>query len=98
MKIDSLASQSETLSQSATKVLDETKSLNEEISSEIRSLSHLLHPPLLDEVGLHCATVVHRWVHEAQPHRRKTRYAGNAGPHVTGGGNICVPGSSGGLD
>ncbi len=40
------------------KTLGECRELAEQISSEIRTLSYLLHPPLLDEVGLSSAA---RW-------------------------------------
>lgn len=40
------------------KTLGECRELAEQVSSEIRTLSYLLHPPLLDEVGLSSAA---RW-------------------------------------
>jgi PAS domain S-box-containing protein len=40
------------LQPSARKALSECLSLSDEISSEVRTLSYLLHPPLLDEIGL----------------------------------------------
>jgi signal transduction histidine kinase len=42
----------------ATAALEENAKLVDQISSEIRTMSHLLHPPLLDEVGLASAL---RW-------------------------------------
>src|SRR6266481_4318927 len=42
----------------AQQVLSESLVLNKEISAEIRTLSYLLHPPLLDELGLSSAA---RW-------------------------------------
>lgn len=39
----------------AAKGLEETTGLLHQISTEIRTISHLLHPPLLDEVGLESA-------------------------------------------
>jgi len=42
----------------AQQALSESLALNKEISAEIRSLSYLLHPPLLDELGLSSAA---RW-------------------------------------
>jgi PAS domain S-box-containing protein len=41
-----------------TDLLEETKALLQRSLSETRTLSHLLHPPLLDEAGLDCAI---RW-------------------------------------
>jgi PAS domain S-box-containing protein len=46
------------LSPSSAKTLAENASLVQQISAEIRTISHLLHPPLLDEVGLESAL---RW-------------------------------------
>jgi PAS domain S-box-containing protein len=40
------------LSPDAAKALEDNTGLLEQLSSEIRTISHLLHPPLLDEVGL----------------------------------------------
>jgi PAS domain S-box-containing protein len=47
--------EAQALSPTAAKALTETCNLLEQISSEIRTISHLLHPPLLDEVGLQSA-------------------------------------------
>jgi two-component system, NarL family, sensor kinase len=58
MKIYSLMSPAHNLSQDTSNALTEIASLNGQISAEIRTLSHLLHPPLLDEVGLRSAL---RW-------------------------------------
>lgn len=46
------------LSPAAAAALEETAKLVDQISGEIRTMSHLLHPPLLDEVGLASAL---RW-------------------------------------
>ena len=43
------------LSSSATQALTENEKIVEQISREIRTMSHLLHPPLLDEAGLRSA-------------------------------------------
>ncbi|HVM92140.1 MAG TPA: DUF4118 domain-containing protein [Terriglobales bacterium] len=40
------------LTPEAAAAVDENAALVDQISSEIRTMSHLLHPPLLDEVGL----------------------------------------------
>ncbi len=50
--------QSTDLNPAAAAAMDESSKLVEQISSEIRTMSHLLHPPLLDEVGLASAL---RW-------------------------------------
>jgi PAS domain S-box-containing protein len=47
--------EAQALSPTAAKALTETGNLLGQISSEIRTISHLLHPPLLDEVGLQSA-------------------------------------------
>jgi two-component system, NarL family, sensor kinase len=41
-----------TLGDTAAKAVDESRGLVQELSRELRTISHLLHPPLLDEVGL----------------------------------------------
>jgi PAS domain S-box-containing protein len=43
------------LSPDAVKALEDNTGLMEQLSVEIRTISHLLHPPLLDEVGLESA-------------------------------------------
>lgn len=50
--------QSSPLNPDAAAAMEESAKLVEQISSEIRTMSHLLHPPLLDEVGLSSAL---RW-------------------------------------
>ena len=44
------------------RLLDDTAALVSEIGSEIRTISHLLHPPMLDEVGL--ISALHWYVDE----------------------------------
>jgi signal transduction histidine kinase len=44
--------QAEKLTRAAADALRENASLIEQLSKEIRTISHLLHPPLLDEIGL----------------------------------------------
>ena len=44
--------------------------LVDELSSDLRTMSHLLHPPLLDEAGLHSAV---RWYVEGFAERSKIR-------------------------
>lgn len=45
----------ENLTTGAVQLLSESNQLIEQISKEIRTISHLLHPPLLDEAGLGAA-------------------------------------------
>lgn len=53
-----IQAESQKLSLSAGKCLAENATMLQQVSSEIRTISHLLHPPLLDEVGLPSAL---RW-------------------------------------
>lgn len=50
-----IEAESNSLSPRATAAVSENARWIEEISSEVRTISHLLHPPLLDEVGLKSA-------------------------------------------
>jgi len=45
----------ESLTPDAARLLSDSQRLAEEISTQIRTISHLLHPPLLDEAGLRAA-------------------------------------------
>lgn len=58
MNIAVVTAESEKLSPSAAKCVTENAELIEEVTREIRTISHLLHPPLLDEAGLASAV---RW-------------------------------------
>ena len=58
MNISKVAREKEKLSPQAEKCVEENQTLVEQIQSEIRTLSHLLHPPLLEEIGLESAI---RW-------------------------------------
>jgi signal transduction histidine kinase len=55
MKINIAAVKSEPLDPELAKALAENDALTDQISAEIRTISHLLHPPLLDEAGLSSA-------------------------------------------
>jgi signal transduction histidine kinase len=55
MNASTLAQEKEKLSPSAKKCAEENERLVEQALTEIRTISHLLHPPLLDEVGLESA-------------------------------------------
>jgi signal transduction histidine kinase len=48
----SVVAASDSLSPEASKAIGETVVLGQELSREIRTMSYLLHPPLLDEAGL----------------------------------------------
>ena len=60
----------EYLSPRAGKAVSENSGLIAEISTEIRTISHLLHPPLLDEVGLASGI---RWYLEGFAERSNTK-------------------------
>src|SRR5581483_12223083 len=52
MNIARVTDESHKLSPGVAKLVTENASLVSQITNEIRTISHLLHPPLLDEVGL----------------------------------------------
>jgi PAS domain S-box-containing protein len=58
MNMSVVAAESDRLSPAATKCVAENADLIQQVSREIRTMSHLLHPPLLDEAGLASAL---RW-------------------------------------
>ena len=58
MNIARVKKEAHKLTPEVSAVIDENAAMVEEISQEIRTISHLLHPPLLDEVGLPSAL---RW-------------------------------------
>jgi PAS domain S-box-containing protein len=58
MNIAVVSGEANKLSPGAAKCVEENASLIQEVSREIRTISHLLHPPLLDEAGLASAL---RW-------------------------------------
>jgi PAS domain S-box-containing protein len=55
MNMAHVTHEARSLSLDARKALEDNAGLLEQLSSEIRTISHLLHPPLLDEVGLQSA-------------------------------------------
>jgi signal transduction histidine kinase len=55
MYLFSVVAESKNLSTSAANALMESTSLIVKMSNELRTISHLLHPPLLDEAGLSSA-------------------------------------------
>ena len=52
MSVPKLLAEKEKLSEETAKVAEEIESLIEEALRDIRTMSYLLHPPLLDEIGL----------------------------------------------
>jgi PAS domain S-box-containing protein len=58
LNIEAVKREGHKLSATAAQAIEESNGLIDEISKEIRTISHLLHPPLLDEVGLPSAL---RW-------------------------------------
>jgi len=58
MNLDIVQSQSHKLDAKAARAVSDNSGLVEQVSSEIRTISHLLHPPLLDLAGLSSAL---RW-------------------------------------
>jgi PAS domain S-box-containing protein len=55
MNLTPLASENGKLPPSAAKAIKESIGFVKELSNQLRTISHLLHPPLLDEVGLSSA-------------------------------------------
>jgi PAS domain S-box-containing protein len=58
MNLNQISGESSALTPGAARALQENVGLVEQLSTEIRTISHLLHPPLLDEIGLQSAL---RW-------------------------------------
>ena len=52
MNLSSISAEESKLSPGVARYVEESRSLIDQALSEIRTISHLLHPPLLDEVGL----------------------------------------------
>jgi PAS domain S-box-containing protein len=68
MNLNSVVNEKEKLSAQARQNLEQNQALIEQASREIRTMSHLLHPPLLDEVGLDSAL---RWYIDGFSERSK---------------------------
>ena len=66
------------LSPAAAKACAESRELVQEMSKELRTISHLLHPPLLDEAGLPSAV---RWYVEGFAERSKIPVDLNSRPN-----------------
>jgi signal transduction histidine kinase len=68
MNVAKVSTEAHKLSPEAAQAVQENAGLIEEINNEIRTISHLLHPPLLDEVGLTSAI---RWYVDGFSQRSK---------------------------
>jgi PAS domain S-box-containing protein len=68
MNLALIEAEAERLSGKASRACNESVELVEQMSQELRTLSHLLHPPLLDETGLPSAI---RWYVEGFAERSK---------------------------
>lgn len=68
MNIAKVETETHKLSPEIARLVHENSGMVKEISAEIRTISHLLHPPLLDEVGLPSAL---RWYIEGFAERSK---------------------------
>jgi signal transduction histidine kinase len=68
MNASSLERESSNLSPEAGRCLEENRNLLEQASSDIRTMSYLFHPPLLDELGLQSAL---KWYVEGFAERSK---------------------------
>jgi signal transduction histidine kinase len=71
MNASRLDGEKSNLTSDAARCAEENSRLIEQVSADIRTMSYLFHPPLLDEMGLDSALrVVHRWIRRAQQDRR----------------------------
>jgi PAS domain S-box-containing protein len=70
MNVAQVAKERESLSTAAARCVEDNQALIAEASREIRTVSYLLHPPMLDEVGL--ATAL-RWFAEGFSERSKIK-------------------------
>ncbi|MGC1684033.1 MAG: PAS domain S-box protein [Candidatus Acidiferrales bacterium] len=68
MNASMLDREKSSLSPDAARSAEENAKLIEQVSSDIRTLSYLFHPPLLDEIGLHSAL---RWYLDGFAERSK---------------------------
>jgi two-component system, NarL family, sensor kinase len=71
---------SDSLSPEASKAIAETVALGEQLSREIRTMSYLLHPPLLDEAGLASAL---QWYVAGFGERSKINVTLQLPPHLS---------------
>lgn len=70
MSLSRITVEPQKLPPDAVKAAAEAASLTDQLSREVRTLSHLLHPPLLDELGLQSAL---RWYTEGFADRSKIK-------------------------
>ena len=70
MNIAKVRHESEKLSNEAARAISENAFMVDELSREIRTMSHLLHPPMLDEIGLSSAL---RWYVDGFSERSKVK-------------------------
>jgi PAS domain S-box-containing protein len=70
MNIAAVRREKEKLSSTAAQCLEDTAAIQEQLSNEIRTMSYLLHPPLLDESGLESAI---KWYIEGFAERSKIK-------------------------
>jgi signal transduction histidine kinase len=70
MNIATIRRESDKLSNEAARAVSENAFMVDELSREIRTMSHLLHPPMLDEVGLSSAL---RWYVDGFSERSKIK-------------------------
>jgi PAS domain S-box-containing protein len=70
MNTSNVSKEKAKLSTSAVSAISENMKLVEQVSNEIRTLSHLLHPPLLDDIGLLSAL---KWYIEGFSERSKIK-------------------------
>jgi signal transduction histidine kinase len=68
MNASRLNAEKSNLSPDAARILEENSSLIEQVSADIRTISYLFHPPLLDEMGLQSAL---KWYIEGFGERSK---------------------------
>jgi signal transduction histidine kinase len=68
MNIAQVRNESDKLSNEAARAVSENAFMIDELSREIRTMSHLLHPPMLDEIGLSSAL---RWYVDGFSERSK---------------------------
>ena len=80
MTLSNIVGEKEKLSPAARQTLDQSLALIDQASREIRTMSHLLHPPLLDEVGLDSAL---RWYIEGFSERSKITVRTEMAPGFT---------------
>lgn len=75
----SIIASSPNLSPAAAKAVVENTALLNQVLAEIRTISHLLHPPLLDEIGLQSAL---KWYVEGYAERSKIKVNLELGPEL----------------